>query len=250
MDKRKSAILEILRTDDEVSVKQLAEQFGVSNVTIRSDLAELEQNGLLRRTHGGAVSAKKSYYNMSLHDRMTINRNEKIRIANSCAELIKDGDTLMIDSGTTTRYLAKELSDRKNLTIVTNAIQIAEEFVYSTANVIFLGGNLDSQYQFTYGNETVSQLQNYRADKTILAVDGISIEHGLSTYHYREVDVSRCMIERTNEVIVVADHSKIGKEGFSYIAPLQKTNVLITNHNIDTASELEKYRSKGITVIT
>ena len=243
MEKRKNAILEILRMDDKVSVTQLAETFGVSGVTIRSDLAELEQEGLLRRIHGGAVNTKKTYYNMSLNDRMAVNRDEKIRIAKVCASLINDGDTLMIDSGTTTRYLAKELAERSNLTIVTNAMQIAVEFVYGSANVIFLGGSLDLQYQFTFGNDTVSQLQNYRADKVIVAVDGISLEHGLSTFHYREVDVSRQMIERSNSVIVVADHSKIGKEGFSYIAPFDSVDVLVTDTVTNQTRNLERYIS-------
>ena len=249
-EQRKNAILEMLKEIDEVKVSNLAEIFGTSGVTIRSDLTEMEQAGILRRTHGGAVSTKKSYYSMSINDRMYTNKHEKIRIAKACAELIKDGDTLMIDSGTTTRYLAMELYERKNLTIVTNAMQIAEEFVYSnSANVILLGGNLDLKYQFTYGNDTIAGLQKYRADKMIIATDGISLDHGLTTYHYQEADVSRQMIERSNMVIAVADHSKIGKEGFSFIAPLESIDVLVTDGTPGKESSLESFRGKGINVI-
>jgi len=248
-EQRKNAILEILKKEDEVKVLQLVEIFGISGVTIRSDLAELEREGLLRRIHGGAVNTKKSYYNMSLNDRMNVNREEKILIAKTCAALIHDGDTLMIDSGTTTCYLARELSGHNNLTIVTNAMQIAEEFVYyNSVNVILLGGNLDLKYQFTYGNNTIAQLQNYRADKMILATDGISPEHGLTTFHYQEAEVSRCMIDRSNSVIVVADHSKIGKEGFAYIAPLDSIDILVTDCLGDKESEIDAIRRSGIIV--
>jgi len=232
-----------------VKVSQLIEIFGISGVTIRSDLSEMEQAGLLRRTHGGAVSTKKAYYNMSLNDRMSINRNEKIRIAKTCAGLINDGDTLMIDSGTTTRYLAMELAERADLTIVTNSMLIAEEFVYNNSvNVILLGGNMDLKYQYTYGNDTIAQLGKYRADKMVIATDGFSADHGLTTYHYQEADVSRCMIERANTVIAVADHSKIGKEGFSYIAPIESVGTLVTDEYPETGSELERIRLNGITV--
>ena len=249
-EQRRNAILEILKTDDIVRVSNLAEILSASGVTIRNDLSEMEQAGLLRRIHGGAVSTKKSYYNMSVSDRMSINKSEKKQIAKTCAGLINDGDTLMIDSGTTTRYLAMELAARKDLTIVTNAMHIAAEFVYNnSANVILLGGNLDLKYQFTFGNDTIAGLKKYRADKMIIATDGISLDHGITTYHYQETEVSRCMIERANTVIVVADHSKIGKEGFSFIAPLSGIDILVTNACPDNAVELESFRKNGIKVI-
>jgi len=246
---RKNKILERLKQEDEVRVGELAEMFCISSATIRSDLAELEEKGLLRRTHGGALGTKKSYFSMSLNERMKINREEKIRIAKSCVGLIKDGDTLMVVSGTTTRYVAKELAERSNLTIVTNSVQVAEEFVYNNSiNVIMLGGNLDLQYQFTYGPDTVAQLLKYRADKMILALDGVSVKHGLSTYHALESDVSRQMIDRANEVIAVADHSKIGREGFSHIAPLTSIDILVTDKNESSKLELDGFRKNGIAV--
>jgi len=247
--KRKNIILDLLKNDDEVRVSELAGILGISGVTIRSDLAEMEKEGLLRRTHGGAVNTKKSYYSMSNNDRMNTNRKEKTAIAKSCASLINDGDTLMIVSGTTTRYLARELAERSNLTIVTNSVLVAEEFLFnSSINVILLGGSLDLQYQFTFGDDTVTQLQKYRADKMILAIDGISADHGLSTFHHRETDVSRQMMERSNAVVAVADHSKIGREGFSYIAPLTSIDILVTDLYDEKQAELNEFRHAGIIV--
>ena len=248
-NQRKNTILDILNQEAEVRVADLAGQLSVTPATVRSDLAEMEEEGLLRRTHGGAVSTKKPYFNMSANDRMNINREEKILIAKACANLINDGDTLMIDSGSSTRYLARELALRNNLTIVTNALQIAEELYYNNSiNVILIGGNLDLQYQFTYGPDAIAQLGRYRADKMILAVDGISAERGLSTYHSLEADVSRQMIERSNTVITIADHSKIGREGFFFIVPLDNIHTLITDENNEKRDELNNIKSAGIDV--
>jgi len=248
-NRRRESIRELLKERGNITVSELAEVFNTSEVTIRNDLTEMEQAGLLRRVHGGAVSTKKSYYEMSLNDRMDINKEEKIRIAKACAGLIKDGDTLMIDSGTTTRYLARELSDRGNLTVVTNALLIAQEFVYNrSVNVILLGGNFDPQSQYAYGNDAITQLQNYRADKTIIATDGIGVDHGLTTYHHHELEVSRLMIQRSNKVIVVADHSKIGKEGFSNITGISSIDILITDKYASNKPELDAITEQGILV--
>ena len=249
VDKRRNRILQLVNQHGKVKVAQLVREFDISDVTIRNDLTEMEQEGMLRRVHGGAVSTKKLYYDMSLNDRMDINKEEKIRIAKVVAGLIVDGDTLMIDSGTTNCYIARELAERKNLTVVTNAVQIAKEFVYSNmVNVILLGGDFDLQYQFTYGNDTVAQLQKYRAEKMIISTDGISVRHGLTTYHYQEADVSRQMIERANEVIAVADYSKIGREGFAYISSLESIDVLVTSSYAANAAELDEIRQKEIII--
>jgi len=248
-NRRRDRILELLKENEKVSVSKLAEIFDVSDVTIRIDLTDLEQSGLLRRVHGGAVGTKRAYYEMSLNDRMDNNKVEKIKIAKASADLIMEGDTLLIDSGTTTQYLARELSERSNLTVVTNSLLVAQEFVYNRAvSVILLGGSLNLHYQFTYGNDTIAQLTNYRADKTILATDGISVKHGLTTYHHQELDVSRLMIERSNEVIVVADHSKIGREGFSNITGISSIDVLITNNYENYRMELDAFIENGIDV--
>ena len=247
---RREKIRELIAAQGNVSVTELAGIFGISEVTVRGDLNDMERTGLLRRIRGGAVSTAKMYYEMSLNDRMEVNRLQKISVAKACASLIKDGDIIMIDSGTTTCYLAKELSERGNLTVLTNALQVADEFRYNrSVNVILLGGNLDARYRFTYGNDVVTQLQKYRADKAIIATDGLSAEHGLTTYHHQELDVTRMMIERSNEVLVVADHSKIGKEGFSYITGISDLDILVTDTEAANNNELKALSSLGIRVV-
>jgi len=250
LSNRRNKILELLQKHGAVNVSQLVDMFHVSEVTIRADLTRMDNSGLLRRVHGGAVSlgSKKAYNEMVHNDRMDINKEEKIRIAKACAIYIKEGDTLMLDSGTTNRYVARELSERVNLTVVTNSIFIAQELGFKQiVNVILLGGHLDTQYQFTYGADAVSQLEKYRASKMILSTDGIGVMYGLTTYHSKELDVSRLMIARSAKVIVAADYSKIGVEGFSNITDISNVDVIVTNKS-ENKKELDNIKALGIIV--
>jgi len=250
---RRDKIKDIIEKEEEVRVPQLADFFGTSQATIRTDLKEMERAKLLQRTHGGAISigsAYKSYYDTTLKERMNINKEEKQKIAQAGANLVQDGDTIIIDSGTTSIYLARELSQKKNLTIVTNAVLVAQELFYNPSiKVILLGGNVEPGNQFTYGNDTVTQLQKYRANKYLMSIDGISVEHGLTTYHHQDVEISLLLFERADKIIAMADHSKIGKEGFSFIASLNSINTLVTDEYESTQSILTDFRDKGIEVI-
>ncbi len=246
IDKRRQRILELLNKDGKVKVFELSKLFGISEVTIRNDLSELEAGGMLERIHGGAVSTHKFYYNMSMLDRMKTNEAEKRKIAVACAAMISDGDTVMINSGTTTLFTVCELKRVKNLTIVTNSIAISQEVgYYSDIHVILLGGNLNHQYQFTYGDDTVSQLRKYKADKLILSVDGVDTEEGVTTYHHMEAEVNRQMLSRVNKTIVVADYTKIGRSSFAYIDSIENADVLITNQEANR-DEIKLIKEKGI----
>lgn len=230
VDKRRETILDILKDEGKVKVTELSKKFGISEVTIRNDLTELEREGLIRRVRGGAVGTQKAYFNMSLNDRMNMQRAQKKLIAKKVASFVNEGDTLMIISGTTTYYISKELADIKNITVITNSLIIAQELsFYKYINVILLGGNLDAQYQFTYGNDTINQLQKYRADMMIASVDGISAEKGMTTYHYLESEVTKQMTLRSNRVLVAADYTKIGREGFAYIDSIDNADILVTD---------------------
>ena len=249
IDDRRSSILEMLEEHGKVKVTDLSRTFNISEVTIRNDLSELETQGLLTRVHGGAVGTRKAYYNMSLNGRMNVNHDEKLQIAKAVKNMIEDGDTLMLDSGTTTYFVARELTDINNLTIVTNSLSVAQELSYqSNINVILLGGSLDPRYQFTYGDDALQQLQKYRADKMIIAVDGVSAGSGLTTYHYLEAEVSRQMITRANRTIVVADYTKIAREGFAHIDEISSIDTLVTNKKADK-EELHTISNMGIEVI-
>lgn len=248
IEKRRNKIMELLTQKGKVKVVELSKLFGISEVTIRNDLSELEEAGLLERIHGGAVSTHKAYYNMSFHDRMRTNEAEKREIAAACASMISDGDTIMINSGTTTLFAIQELRSVKNLTIVTNSLSIAQEVInFNKANVILLGGNFNVQYQFTYGDDTLNQLKKYKADKLILSADGVSAEEGVTTYHYLESEVNRQMISRVNQTIVVADYTKIGRASFAHIDLIENIDFVITNKKA-SCDEIELIREKGVEV--
>ena len=246
---RRKRILDILYREGKVRVNDLRALFGTSEVTIRSDLTELEKSGLLERTHGGAIPTTRTYYNMNFHERANRRAEEKKTIARATAAIVENGHTVMINSGTTTHCLSNELRGHKNLKIVTNAISIAQNFGgLPTHSVIMLGGNLNVEYSFTYGYDAVSQVRRYRSDILILSVDGVSAECGLTTYHYEEAEIDRAMIERANRIIVVADYTKIGRESFAFVNEATCIDCIVTN-NSAPAAELEKLAALGIEII-
>jgi len=245
---RRNRIIDIITQKGRVKVADLSKQFDTSEVTVRNDLSELENMGLLDRVHGGAVSSYRAYYNMSIQERIKTNEDEKRRIALEASSLISPGDTLMLNSGTTTLLAVKALRNVKNLTVVTNSLHIAQETGnYTNIRVILLGGNFDPHNGFTYGDDTINQLKRYRADKLILSVDGISYKDGITTFCYLETEVSRQMIARVNKTIAVGDYTKIGRTSFSHIESIDALDVLISDKKA-SQEELNKISKRNIEI--
>jgi DeoR/GlpR family transcriptional regulator of sugar metabolism len=250
IEQRREKILNLLNVKGRIRVSELSRVFGISEVTIRHDLAELEEQNLLYRVHGGAESNHRAYYTLSLTDRMKRNEQEKRAIAISAASMIGEGDTIIFDSGTTTMMVAQEIRQKKGITVLTNSLLIARELSASAdINVIMLGGSLNVANLFVYGDDTYAQLVKYKADKMIMAVDGISAQYGVTTYMYQEAEVSRRMSQRVNTVIAVADYTKIGREGFAKIGDIDIIHMVITNKNA-AKEEITALQDKDIEVIT
>jgi DeoR/GlpR family transcriptional regulator of sugar metabolism len=250
IDERRKKILEILRRDGQVRVSELSKLLGTTLVTIRSDLDILEQDGFLERTQGGAIQTVKNFYNLDFQRRKHENMDLKKAIASAAADLIKDGATILINSGTTTYFTAVELKRHKNLNIVTNSISVAIELgAHPTFRVILLGGDINAQYSFTYGKDAQEQISRYKADKAILSIDGICKDIGLTTYHAEEASINNAMIERSRETIIVADSSKFDHESFAYVTDISKVNYWVTDSLLskDSIQAIEKL---GIKVIT
>lgn len=232
MKLRRAAILEKLQSDRLLSVTALAEELGVTVVTIRSDLDALEQEGLLQRVSGGAVPAKED--TPFAGGRNLQNTSQKQQIARAVAAQIQDGDVLFINSGTTTHAVALALKAKKNLNIVTNSIAVALELGnVPTFRVILLGGEINSNFAFTYGNNAQEQLDLYRVDWAILTLDGISPREGLTTYHPEEILINSMMMQRAKKVMIVADHDKIGRAGFTCFGQAAKGICLVTDDRAD-----------------
>jgi len=242
--------MELLARNGQVRVSELAVELSATPVTIRNDLAALEQDSYIERVSGGAVQRVNTFFNMELHTHHQDNVDLKKQIAIATAMLISDGENLFINSGTTTYFTAIELKKRKNLSIVTNSLPVAMELATVPGfTVVLLGGQLNVVDSFIYGTNAIEQLRQYKADKTILSVDGICAGIGLTTYHAEEATVNRMMIERSREIIITADHTKIGYEGFSFLSDLNSRLSLVTDDPGEENSSLEEIKKAGVRII-
>ena len=248
-EQRKQKILDMLKEKDSVRVSNLSRILGVSEVTIRSYLEDMDKKGLLSRVHGGAVSSYKPYYSMNLNQRLETNKESKVAIAERVVELIQPNDTVMLNAGTTTLLVFRKLPQNYNLSIVTNSISIALEAEGNpNFNVILVGGSVNSKYQFSYGSDAIEQIKKYHADKLILSVDGISAEHGFTTYYDKEAAIDVAMIEQSNCRIIAADHSKFGHSAFVKISDAAVADYIVTNDQL--SRELtEELNKQGVTIL-
>ena len=229
LDDRKAQILELIRKNGIVKVSELSQMFDISEVTVRNYLADMESKGLLSRTHGGAISSYKPYCSMNFNQRLDTNYNEKEIIAQKVTEMIEPNDTIMLNAGTTTLLAFRHLPYDYDLNIVTNSISIALEATTNpNYNVILIGGSVNTKFQFTFGDDAITQLKKYHADKLILSVDGIDLESGLTTYYGEESAVARAMIEHSDVRIIAADHSKLRRNAFVKISDLSAADYLVT----------------------
>ncbi len=246
---RRAKILEILESEGQVSVIKLSKKFNVSTVTIRNDLDQLEQKNLLVRTRGGALKVHRVGIDFHLYEKQKKMLNEKRLIGKKASELINEGDTIIIDSGSTTLEVAKNLKHFNNLTVLSNALNIAAELA-GLENIMFimLGGHLRNKSLSFVGPISEQILKNHYCDKVFLGVDGIDSTYGISTPNTEEAYLNKIMIENSKEIIVVADSSKFLKRCFSYIAPIERISTIVTDNKIPE-EEYKRLKNNGIQVI-
>ncbi len=246
---RRESILNKLMLDGMVYVNLLSEELSVTTATIRSDLEALEQEGFLTRIQGGAVPiSSSSLLSLYAPSGTILNPTEKTAITTFIAEQINDGDVLFINAGTTMKFLANALKNKKNLNIVTNAVDVALNLGgIATFRVILLGGEVNSQHGFVHGNIALAQLSGYRANWAILTLNGISGENGMTTFHPEEVPINNMMIQNAAKTFIAADYSKIGHTGFTSFGELSGNIELVTDIRADEAV-LNDLKNKGVTV--
>lgn len=249
---RRSAILQILKQNSQISVIELSQKFGVSEVTIRKDLNLLKSRNLLVRTRGGAIlhETRRDDDDTNIRFKKLAHYREKKAIGRAAANLIKEGDTIIIDSGTTTFQVARNLHKFKDLTILTNALNVAQEVLaYKRFNVILLGGNIRSASESVVGALAESNLKMFYCDKLFLGVDSFSIDNGLSTPNVEEANINQIMISRSKEVIAVFDSSKVNKRALAFISDLDKINTVVTDESLDKSTK-NQLKGMDIEVIT
>ena len=247
---RKQLILEILNQNSEIRIADLSRQLNTSVVTIRKDLDDLEREGLLKRVRGGAILNYRGQNSAMYLDRMKVKKEEKMMIAAAAANLISDGDTVIINSGSTTLYCTQALRTKKNLIVITNAVQVFSEISYCrNITTFFLGGRFDPEIQATFGDDTNEQLSRYKADKLIIGMDGADIHAGATTYNYVEATSMRLMMKCAREKILVVDDSKIGRAALVRIGMLSEFDVIVTNYQPGLESEYDELRTMGVNVV-
>ncbi len=230
---RREKILDLIREDGHAKVLQLSQIFKVTEVTIRQDLEKLEKDGFIEREHGGAYlkNIGMSVKNIVLQNQE--NLEQKAAIARKALEHINNGDTIILDSGSTTTEIAKLISGFKNLTVITNSLNIALVLgVDPEINLVVTGGEFKAPTLSLTGQKAADFFDGLHVDKLFLATAGITLKSGLTYPSISDIVVKRAMIESANEVFLVADSGKIGKSSFASLGALSLIDFLITDSKI------------------
>lgn len=228
---RRKSILEMVNENSEVFVDELSKLFKVSEVTIRNDLDQLEKKQLLIRARGGAMKFEgRVGIDLELSSKDKINLNEKISIGKKAAELVKDGDIILVDSGTTTAEMVKNLENVKNLTVITNAINIVILLMNRpNINLIIPGGFLRQNSQSLVGPMAEKGLKNLNVDKVFLGADGFDTSLGLYTPNLEEAQFNEKMIQISDEIIALIDSSKFARRSFAFFCNVGDIAKVVTD---------------------
>jgi DeoR family transcriptional regulator of aga operon len=248
-EERRRAIVDLLHHEGRVLVNDLARRFDTSQVTIRKDLELLHSQGHAQRTHGGALMPRdKALADPTLREKEKLYRQEKSRIAAAAAAMVQERQVVILDSGTTTTAIARALRGASNLTVVTNAVNIAAELVGSSLEVILTGGTLRKNSFSLVGPIAEETLRRLNADILFLGVDGFDVQYGLSTPNLLEAKVNKVMSEVAKQVVAVCDSSKFGRRSLSLIVPTARLNAVITDKGAPP-SDLRALRKAGVETI-
>jgi DeoR family transcriptional regulator of aga operon len=251
VEERRRRILEMLDGQERVTVEELVTRFGVSAVTIRGDLDALAGLGAVVRSHGGALKRAEAPDDVPITVKETLHHAEKVRIGHAAAQMIKDGETIMLDSGSTTAEIARQIRFLKlrSLNVITNALNIAMELAnLSHVRLIMIGGVLRQMSYSLAGPPAEQTLRRLHADRLFLGVDGLDPEIGLMTPDVVEAQLNAVMIQVSREVVVVADSSKFQRRSLSVIAKLDAVHKVITDSGASPEA-LAALRARNVEVI-
>ena len=246
---RQQYILEQLKKNSYVRVVDLAEQLEVSVVTIRKDLKVLESRNLLHRTHGSASPSKSNVVDLPVQEKSGINSEKKAAIARAANELIEDGDSILLTSGSTIEAFAKILAPKGLLNVVTPSIRVG---IYlsekENVDIMMLGGRLIVKSHSVRDAYTEEGLKYVRCSKAFFSCDGFDVDGGITTAFEAEARVTNSMLNVASEVVLLADSSKLGKSGFGRICDISRIDVLITDNALPQALR-ERFEDEGVKVI-
>jgi DeoR/GlpR family transcriptional regulator of sugar metabolism len=247
-EERIRGIMKILERENRVLIADLCERFNTTSVTIRKDLDQMEKEGVLKRTHGGAILYKPLFRGLALNEKEKLHGEEKERIAARAAGMISEGDVIILDSGSTTTQLARNIKSQKGITVITNAVNIALELIDSELEVILTGGAFQKKSSTLVGSLADDSLRKISADKLFHGVDGVDYEIGLTTPNVTEANTSRVMMQRASENILLVDSSKFGRRSLGVICQIKEIDKIITTKEMDKF-EIKKLNDLGVEVI-
>lgn len=248
--KRRKKILEKLDHSDSVKVEDLASEFEVSPTTVRRDLKNLEKKGLVRRDYGGAVKVERSStsFEPPYHLKKKEHHEEKRKIGRVASELVQSGETLILDSGSTTLEFAKALDKKMPLTVVTNDLKVSMELVdKETIEFFVLGGKHRKGVYTLQGALAEQAVKNFKVNRTFLGADAID-EKVISNVNTEEVQLKKAMVEAGDKVTVLADHSKFGKRVFTTVCPIDSIDSIITDEPLAESTK-RKYEEAGVEIM-
>lgn len=250
-EQRQKQLLTYLAERQSAQVSELSSAFGVSMSTVRRDLQEMEDRELVRRVHGGALvsAARLPRQEAEMVQRAPQHVEVKQRIGAAAAGLVRDGSTIIISGGTTTEAMVPYLAARSGLTVITNALNVANRLVAQPAiDVVVLGGWLRHSEQTLLGHLTTQALQDLRADQIFFGIFGLDMAHGLTGTYIREVQTDRTLIATARELVVVADSSKFHQSGPARVLPIEAVSTLVTDRDAPP-NAVQELRARGITVV-
>ncbi|MCL4517414.1 MAG: DeoR/GlpR family DNA-binding transcription regulator [Firmicutes bacterium] len=229
-EERRQKILALLEQRTSMTVGELAAGLLVSEATVRRDLDDLQRAGLVRRTHGGAMLAVATRFEPSFREKEDKYIRDKEAIGARAATLVRDGETIILDAGTTTLQVARNLRDCREVVVITNATNFHQELANNPGiEVILVGGTARANTFATVGPIAQQVLAGFHADKVFLAGNGLTIQHGLTTPNLLEAYTKRAMVDAAREIIVVLDHSKFNKVTATTVIPVGRIDKLVTD---------------------
>jgi DeoR/GlpR family transcriptional regulator of sugar metabolism len=244
---RRQSLLDILRKQPGLRVPELALSLDVSEGTVRNDLNALEEQGLLKRVHGGAVlNQQNQFQNHSFVRRYQQSATAKLAMAREAAALVNDGDSILLDASSTLYYFAKALSQRKHLRVMTNGFEVARELAQNTTNtVILIGGIVNNESSSVTGLLSEHIIEELNIQKAFLSCSGFSLERGMTEVLLAEAQIKRKAIESAQQLFALIDSSKFGKEDLTSFARPEKINCLFTDEHL-AAEWAERLKQAGI----
>ncbi len=247
-EERRHRIVELIRERKKLTVNQLCELLDVSAATVRGDLRDLDREGLLVRTHGGAIERSRTSFEQISSQRSTEHLAEKQAIAKAAEPFVEDGDTILLDTGTTTLELARRIGVDRRLTVVTNDLEIARVLEeVRGVEVVLLGGAVRKGFHCTVGPAGWRMTEELRVDKAFMATNSLSLEAGATTPDLQQAETKKAMIAMARKVVFLADSSKIDRQSFVRFADLPQIDVLVTDQ-LD-AEQRRLFEEQGVEVV-